>query len=212
MQLHSRDGRVELSETTKDSETIFDRLRDAPYGVYGIDLSQTVVFWNTQAERILGYKANDVLGRKCYEAVRVLALDGTTAVCTQNCPDIVAASRGHIPPVAYVRMLSASGLHKRVTMFPLITTDEADQLVLIHMFHESPDYAPSSDEPMPLPLTSREIEVLSLLALGLRPMEIAKQLFISVHTVRKHISNASEKLHSHGMMSAVLAAQRRRLI
>lgn len=201
-----------MPTTTRIPTNILDRLKGAPYGAYGIDLNQTIVFWNAQAEEILGYKARHVLGRKCYEAVQVLSLDGTTAVCTQNCPAIVAANRGHIPPVAYVQMRSASGLCKRVTMFPLIATDEADQLVLIHMFHETPVDEPNADEPLPLPLTSREIEVLNLLALSLRPMEIAEQLFISVHTVRKHISNASEKLHSHGMMSAVLAAQRRRLI
>lgn len=209
------DGRVELSETPRDSETILDRLRDAPYGAYGIDLNQCVVFWNAQAEEILGYSAEEVLGKKCYEAVQVLSLDGATAICTQNCPAIVAANRGHIPPVSHVNMLAASGLRKRVTMFPLITTDEADEPVLVHMFHETPVDAPGADEPeqpQKPPLTSREIEVLSLLAAGLRPARIAEQLFISVHTVRKHISNASEKLHSQGMMSAVLAAQRRRLI
>ncbi len=201
-----------MSDTIIIPGNLLDRLRDAPYGAYGIDLNQTVVFWNAQAERILGYKASEVLGRKCYEAVQVLALDGTTTVCTQNCPAIVAANRGRIPPVSYAQMRSASGLLKRVTMFPLIATDDRDRTVLIHMFHEIRVDEPNPDEPMPLPLTSREIEVLSLLAVGLRPMEIAERLFISVYTVRKHISNASEKLHSHGMMSAVLAAQRRHLI
>ena len=201
-----------MAKTTRIPTSILDRLRSAPYGAYGIDLNQTIVFWNAQAEEILGYKANEVLGRKCYEAVQVLSLDGATAVCTQNCPAIIAANRGRIPPVSYAQMRSASGLLKRVTMFPLIATDDADQLVLIHMFHETPIDEPNADEPMPLPLTSREIEVLSLLAVGLRPMEIGARLFISVHTVRKHISNASEKLHSHGIMSAVLAAQRQHLI
>ena len=201
-----------MATTTKIPTSILDRLGGAPYGAYGVDLDQTVVFWNAQAEEILGYKADEVLGRKCYETVQLLASDGATTVCTQNCPAIVAANRGQIPPVAYVRMQTASGLSKPVTTFPLIVTDDADQLVLVHMFHETPVAAPTTDEPMPLPLTSRETEVLSLLAVGLRPVEIAERLFISVHTVRKHIGNASEKLHTHGMMSAVLAAQRRHLI
>ena len=191
---------------------ILDRLRDAPYGAYAIDLDQTIVFWNAQAEEILGYEARQVLGRKCYEAVQVLSLDGAKAVCSQNCPAIIAANHGRIPPVSYAQMRANSGLLKRVTMFPLIGADERDQPILIHMFHETPVDEPNTDVSMPPPLTSREIEVLSLLAVGLRPVEIAARLFISVHTVRKHISNASEKLHSQGMMSAVLAAQRRRLI
>ena len=191
---------------------IFDRLETAPYGAYAIDLSQTLVFWNPQAERILGYQAEDVLGRKCYEIVQGLALDGKTPFCVQNCPAIVAAKHGQIPPMAFVRMQCASGLRKRVTVIPLIATDDSDELVLIQMFYETPADAPHLDDPEALPLTPREQEVLGLLARGLRPQEVADRLFVSVHTVRKHISNASEKLHSHGMMSAVLAAQRHHLI
>jgi len=190
---------------------IFDRLQDAPYGAYAIDLSQTIMFWNAEAKRILEHEDDGVIGRKCYEVVQSLPADGgDRPICMENCPAIVAANRGHIPPVSHVRMLCASGQRKQVTVIPLITTDQDDRLVLIHMFHETP--VDRSTELASLPLTPRELEVLSLLALGLRPTEIAEQLFISVHTVRKHIRNACEKLHVHGAMAAVVAAQRQHLL
>ena len=192
--------------------SIFDRLETAPYGAYAVDLTQTIVFWNPQAERILGYEAHQVLGRKCYEVLQGLTIDGSGPFCVRNCPGIIAARGGQIPPVADARVQCASGQRRQVIVIPLITADEADRPVLIHMFHEAPAGALEADEAGPLHLTPRELEVLRLLALGLRPAEIAGRLSVSVHTVRKHISNASEKLHSHGMMSAVLAAQRRRLI
>ena len=201
-----------MADTTKIPVRILDRLNSAPYGAYGIDPDQTIVFWNLRAEEILGYKATQVLGRKCYEAVRVLALDGRTTVCTRNCPAIISANRGDIPPVAYVQITSASGIRKQVTMFSLIVNNRDEQPLLVHMFHESPDGESNSDEPVPPPLTARETEVLSQLALGMRPAEIADQLFISVHTVRKHISNAGKKLHAHGTISTVLAARSRHLI
>lgn len=201
-----------MADTTGIPVHVLDRLKTAPYGAYGIDLNQTIVFWNARAEEILGHKASQVLGRKCYEAVQVIDLDGKTTVCTRNCPAIIAANSGYIPPVAYVQMVSASGVRKPVTMFPLIVNSRDERPLLIHMFHETPAGEPDSDKPMPLPLTSRETEVLSKLALGMRPVEIADQLFISVHTVRKHISNACKKLHAHGMMSTVLAARSRHLI
>ena len=191
---------------------LFDRLDTAPYGAYAVDLNQTVVFWNSKAEQILGYEAGNVVGRKCYEVVRGLALDGDTPICAQNCPGIIAARRGQIPPLAHARMQCASGKEKRVTVLPLIAADEADQVVLIHMFYETPAGELRVDGPDPLPLTPRELEVLRLLAQGLRPQEVADRLFVSVHTVRKHISNASGKLHSHGTMYTVLAAQRHHLI
>ena len=192
--------------------TIFEILENAPYGAYGIDLSQTIVYWNPQAEAILGYAPRDVLGKKCYEAMQNLSIDDTEPVCKQNCPAIVATKSGRIPPVADVRMLSASGARKRVTMFSIIATDDKDQVVLIHMFHEPAVVAPDENESPPPRLSAREAEILSMLALGLRPVEIAERLFISVLTVRKHISNAGDKLHTHSMMAAVLAAQHRHLI
>lgn len=191
---------------------ILDRLRSAPYGAYAIDLNQTIVYWNEQAEQILGYKAQYAIGRKCYEVVQSLALDGTTSACKKNCPAIVAANRGEIHPVAYASMRCASGQRKQVTVFPLIATNESDEFVLVHMFHEAHPGQADIDSQVPVSLTPRELEILRLLAMGLRPSEVAEQLVISVHTVRKHISNASEKLHSHGMLSAVLAAQRHHLI
>lgn len=192
---------------------ILERLRDAPYGAYAIDLSQTIMFWNVEAERILDHEADSVIGRKCYEVVQSLpANGGDRPICMKNCPAIVAANHGRIPPVSHVRMLCASGQRKQVTVIPLITTDQDDRLILIHMFHETPLNRLTANESTSLPLTPRELEVLSLLALGIRPTEVAEQLFISVHTVRTHIRNASEKLHVHGTMAAVLAAQRQHFL
>ena len=201
-----------MTENTLIPMGLLARLEDAPYGAYAIDLNQSIVFWNAPAEFILGYDARYALGRKCYEVVPGLALDRLTPFCSRNCPAIVAANRGQIPPVSYVLMQCASGQMKRITVIPLITTDEDDRVLLIHMFHETPADKPSGDKPMEMPLTPRELEVLSFLSLGFRPTDIAGRLCISVHTVRKHISNACEKLQSHGMMSAVLAAQRNHLI
>jgi len=44
-------------------------------------------------------------------------------------------------------------------------------------------------------LTSREMEILKLIADGLSNSEIAKQLVISMHTVKGHVSNILSKLH-----------------
>ena len=44
------------------------------------------------------------------------------------------------------------------------------------------------------PLTTRELEVLRLIAAGMRNQEIADHLFISVSTVKRHIANAYGKL------------------
>jgi DNA-binding NarL/FixJ family response regulator len=48
-------------------------------------------------------------------------------------------------------------------------------------------------------VSAREREVLSLLASGHSPAQIAQSLDISVHTVRRHLANASAKLGIKGM-------------
>jgi DNA-binding CsgD family transcriptional regulator len=44
-------------------------------------------------------------------------------------------------------------------------------------------------------LSEREKEILQLTIKGSTPKQIAETLFISIFTVRKHISNIYEKLH-----------------
>jgi LuxR family maltose regulon positive regulatory protein len=44
------------------------------------------------------------------------------------------------------------------------------------------------------PLTPREVEILQLIAAGLRNQEIADQLYISLPTVKRHVANAYGKL------------------
>lgn len=61
-------------------------------------------------------------------------------------------------------------------------------------------------------LTSREKEVLNLLAEGNNYQEIADRLFISVDTVRHHIRNIYRKLHVHSQSEAVAKAIRKGLI
>ncbi len=48
-------------------------------------------------------------------------------------------------------------------------------------------------------ISSREREILSMLASGHSPAQIARSLDISVHTVRRHLANASSKLGIRGM-------------
>lgn len=48
-------------------------------------------------------------------------------------------------------------------------------------------------------LSPREREILTLIASGHSPAEAAWRLGISVHTVRRHIANLSDKLEIHGM-------------
>jgi DNA-binding NarL/FixJ family response regulator len=90
-------------------------------------------------------------------------------------------------------------------------------LVVLH-----PDLAdtllPASVTPRPLPdasqqaLTSREVEVLQMLAEGLGNKAIARRLSISEHTVKFHIGSIFSKLHASSRTEAVILGARQGLI
>ena len=70
----------------------------------------------------------------------------------------------------------------------------------------------SSVEPHGFDLTPREFDVLTLLAEGASNKTIAKQLGISVHTAKFHVSSLLEKLDATGRTDAVAHAARRGVI
>ncbi|HEX8376523.1 MAG TPA: response regulator transcription factor [Pedobacter sp.] len=55
-------------------------------------------------------------------------------------------------------------------------------------------------------LSSREMEILNRIVDGLNYNEIGERLFISPHTVRKHIANIYDKLHVTNKASAIKVA------
>lgn len=61
-------------------------------------------------------------------------------------------------------------------------------------------------------LTSRQLEILQLLADGLTLKQVAEQLEISVRTVRNHMYNTRIKLGATRIYHAVAIALRERLI
>lgn len=67
----------------------------------------------------------------------------------------------------------------------------------------------SATEPNSSPsLSRREIEVLRLVSRGLTNQEIAAELSLSEHTVKRHVANILAKLHQRSRLDAVTVAVR----
>ena len=62
------------------------------------------------------------------------------------------------------------------------------------------------------PLSTRETEVLKLVAAGLNNQTIAEQLFLSEHTIHRHVANILNKLSVSSRAAAVAQAARRGLL
>jgi DNA-binding NarL/FixJ family response regulator len=67
---------------------------------------------------------------------------------------------------------------------------------------------PQASEPEPVPLSSREREILACVARGLSDREIAGQLVLSPHTVHRHVANIRRKLGRTSRTAAVAEAAR----
>ena len=52
------------------TSSMYGLLSKAPYGVYAVDMSQTILFWNRSAEWILGHTAEEAVGLRCYEVLQ----------------------------------------------------------------------------------------------------------------------------------------------
>ena len=63
-----------------------------------------------------------------------------------------------------------------------------------------------------LQLSNREYEVLELIARGLSNAEIADQLFLSLSTIKTHVSNLYTKLDVKSRTQAILKARKERLV
>jgi LuxR family maltose regulon positive regulatory protein len=98
-----------------------------------------------------------------------------------------AASRG-IAPQYVARLLAAFG----------DATMEERQKV-----ERSPSSSVLGPPSLVDPLTARELEVLRLLTTHLSSTEIAKELFISVNTVRSHVRSIYSKLDVHSRYQAI---------
>lgn len=53
-------------------------------GLFVTDAEQRIVEWSASAERMLGYRASEALGRRCYELMAGEGLDGHP-VCHRDC-------------------------------------------------------------------------------------------------------------------------------
>jgi diguanylate cyclase (GGDEF)-like protein/PAS domain S-box-containing protein len=64
-------------------EKLLENLFDA---VYYVDLERKIIFWNKAAERITGYKKDEVIGHKCSENILRHIDENGNELCLKGCP------------------------------------------------------------------------------------------------------------------------------
>ncbi len=80
----------------------------------------------------------------------------------------------------------------------------------LSMLKAIPESAHHAEHQSDYHLSTREMNILELVVDGLNYNEIAAKLFISPHTVRKHIANIYEKLHVSNKTAAIKIALKKK--
>jgi LuxR family maltose regulon positive regulatory protein len=121
-------------------------------------------------------------------------------------------------PEGYLRIFVSEGTAMRDLLRQAATGSAASGYAqrLARAF-DDPDLIPAPQAPAPgldlvEPLTARQIEILRLIATGMRNQEIAEQLYLSLPTVKRHIANIYGKLGVDHRTEAVAKANELHLL
>jgi LuxR family maltose regulon positive regulatory protein len=99
-------------------------------------------------------------------------------------------------PEGYIRVFLDEGPLVAKLLYPVRGSQASGRYAgeILDAFGLASRSAPPPDQLLIEPLSGREIEVLKLIEAGLSNQEIAAKLFISIATVKRHISNIYAKL------------------
>ncbi len=186
-----------------------------------------ILHWNRAAEEAFGRSANDVRGRLCYEVMAGVD-DSGRQVCRLHCEKWALVRRGARVHSFDVRALPTHDRWASVSVLP-VSDDNGRPYALVHVLrnverskrleHFVREIAVAAEDALeakpgnggvheanPIHLTTRELEVLGLLAHGAGTTVIADRLGVSRHTVHNHIAVVLNKLGVHSRAEAVAYA------
>ena len=201
-------------------------LAGAGDGTFVVGTDGQIVLWNRAAERILGYTARDVAGRRCCDIFDGRD-DSGNRLCYQGCNVMTLVAMGEPVHTFDMRTRAKTGRLVWISVSTLVVTPngEAGALV-VHLFrdvtaakelltlvHERLARADTGGEAaIRRALTRRELELLRLMSLGLNTAAAAERLHVSQATIRNHAQNIFGKLGVHSRLEAVAYAHRQRLL
>ena len=206
-------------------------------GVYAVDSRQRIVYWSPSAQKTLGWKADEVMGQRCYDVVSGGDYAGQR-FCRRNCPTITSARKRKAVDNYDVLARRKDGSTIWVNVSVIVPPDNGyNGACAVHLFRDVTERRRSEElaqttldmvarfsggeeeqvqtKPYPAPapaLTARELEVLRLLASGVATEDIATTLGVSRSTARNHIESILAKLGVHSRLQAVVYASRSGLV
>jgi DNA-binding CsgD family transcriptional regulator len=212
-----------------DPEALLELLAAGGPAAFATDSRDRIVFWNWGMSELVGKRAEEVMGQRCYETLAGRDVFGNR-FCYANCP-VIATMRADGKVGGFELKVAANGLGRRAVNVTVLKVPgvRPDLFTLVHILQPLaeegrlerllerlgqhgpalPAALASAAPPEAPPLTRREVEVLHHVATGLQNKEVAQQLDLSLATVRNHIHSILDKLGVHSKLEAVSLAFRR---
>ena len=106
-------------------------------GVYLLDRTRRIVFWNRGAERITGYQRHDVVGHLCQENILPDCGDHGCGLCGAICPLALTIHEGR-PKEAHVYFRHQAGHRSAMKVWAVPVRDENGTVIgIAESFYES---------------------------------------------------------------------------
>lgn len=182
---------------------------------FAIDEAGRIAAWNPGAEQFFGFGAANVVGRFCWDTVG--GLDPyLNLYCGPHCALLEMARQRRAIHACELLFRNAEGKRRRAHVSSFIVAGRSPaEMVIVHFLQLAPHDATGENYRLngdgtetgnPL-LTERQLQVLRLMAHGHTTREIARELRISVGTVRNHCGKILQALQAHTRLQAVDAAR-----
>lgn len=185
-----------------------------------------IAYWDSQSEFFTGIKAEDAVGKPCYDVVLGEREDGER-FCSWGCSVMRMSQEGR-PVTSYDMQVHSPSGGKRWVNVSTLSIAAEDGVYIVHLMrdsqatHETLDMArdviqlskrkdrnaSASLDHQDLPtLTARQLEMLEHLSEGKSVKEIKAELHLSEATVRNHIRSVLQALNAHSQLEALARAR-----
>jgi diguanylate cyclase (GGDEF)-like protein/PAS domain S-box-containing protein len=80
-------GAFDSPDLPGDVRCVYEKMLDGMYdGVYFVDLTRKITYWNKSAERLTGYTASEAVGHLCFSNFLEHVSEDGRALCLDGCP------------------------------------------------------------------------------------------------------------------------------
>lgn len=105
-------------------------------GVYFVDLDRNITYWNRAAEKISGYKSDEVIGRSCRDNILIHVDCKGLELCGEGCPLGLAISDGKSSEVeTYLHHKKGYRIPVAVRAAP-VTSDKGNTVGAVEIFSD----------------------------------------------------------------------------